>query len=181
MFDGRDEADQLLKMYATLGAIPDYMVERGSLKKRQQLFVEQSGAWSLKQLAAGDPRPRPKLLEDTLGASKGGPSGRRQGQPGHSPEDYRLFIDLIKKILVYDPAVVCGLMWFQSEASILSIYYCGRDHVQMCSVKTDSRQRFGQQVQPPHLVLHAANHPTHHSVRFLAFHHYHSASRRQRH
>ena len=93
-------------MYATLGPLPDAMIERGNLKKRQNLFVEQNGSWTLKQLAASDSKPRQKLLEDTLGSHKGGPSGRRQGQPGHSPDDYKLFIDLIKKILVYDPSQV---------------------------------------------------------------------------
>ena len=33
----------------------------------------------------------------------GGPGGRRQGEEGHGPENYRLFRDLIKRMLAYDP------------------------------------------------------------------------------
>eukprot|EP00754_Rhynchopus_humris_P014411 Rhum_TRINITY_DN14385_c8_g2::Rhum_TRINITY_DN14385_c8_g2_i1::g.86089::m.86089/K08825/DYRK1; dual specificity tyrosine-phosphorylation-regulated kinase 1 len=104
VFDGRDESDQLYKMSATLGQLPDSLVERANVKKKTQLLAEVNGKLVLKQLANPDAKPKQKLLEDTLGANKGGPSGRRAGQPGHSPDDYALFISLIKKILVYDPA-----------------------------------------------------------------------------
>lgn len=38
-----------------------------------------------------------------LGRDTGGPAGRRQNEEGHAPEDYDKFIDLVQKMLVYDP------------------------------------------------------------------------------
>ena len=44
-----------------------------------------------------------RSLEDILGARTFGPNGRRKGDPGHNPEDYDKFIDLIQRMLTYDP------------------------------------------------------------------------------
>eukprot|EP01064_Diplonema_japonicum_P038125 TRINITY_DN9131_c0_g1_i1.p1 TRINITY_DN9131_c0_g1~~TRINITY_DN9131_c0_g1_i1.p1 ORF type:complete len:456 (+),score=75.82 TRINITY_DN9131_c0_g1_i1:75-1442(+) len=103
IFDGRDEADQLLKMHATIGSLPESVVSRASTKKKQQLLEQTDTGFKLKQLVNGV-NPKAKTLEEVLGANKGGPLGRRKGQPGHSPEDYKMFIDLINLILKYDPS-----------------------------------------------------------------------------
>ncbi|KAJ9463398.1 Serine/threonine-protein kinase minibrain [Diplonema papillatum] len=102
VFDGKDEADQLLKMHGALGALPPSLVAMGSPKKKQLFFVESEGQLVLKQIHQGA-RVSHKPLADTLGAEKGGPHGRRTGQPGHSPQDYERFIDLINGMLTYDP------------------------------------------------------------------------------
>mgnify|MGYP001237220848 CR=1 FL=1 len=44
-----------------------------------------------------------RTLDEVLGVETGGPGGRRQGEDGHSPENYRLFRDLINRMLAYDP------------------------------------------------------------------------------
>ena len=44
-----------------------------------------------------------RRLDDVLGAYTSGPNGRRKGDPGHNPEDYAKFIDLIERMLAYDP------------------------------------------------------------------------------
>jgi dual specificity tyrosine-phosphorylation-regulated kinase 1 len=44
-----------------------------------------------------------KTLEDILGADGNGPSQRRAGEQGHTPATYALFLDLIKRMLEYDP------------------------------------------------------------------------------
>ena len=92
-------------MEAALGPLPESMIEQASSKKKQQLFVEQNGQYVLRK-SAGQ-KPKAKLLEETLGVGKGGPSGRRKGQPGHSTQDYKTLVDLLNRILTYDPEKVC--------------------------------------------------------------------------
>lgn len=48
-------------------------------------------------------RPGSRSLDDILGVEIGGPGGTRQGEPGHSPADYRKFKDIILRMLDYDP------------------------------------------------------------------------------
>lgn len=47
--------------------------------------------------------PGSRSLNDIIGVSTGGPQGRRLGESGHSFEDYVIFVDLIAKMLQYDP------------------------------------------------------------------------------
>ncbi|KAF5403592.1 hypothetical protein PHET_02410 [Paragonimus heterotremus] len=42
-------------------------------------------------------------LRSVVGADIGGPQGRRLGEPGHTPEDYEKFVDLVQRMLVYEP------------------------------------------------------------------------------
>lgn len=44
-----------------------------------------------------------RTLDSVLGVETGGPGGRRKGEDGHSPEKYRLFRDLVNRMLSYDP------------------------------------------------------------------------------
>merc|ERR1712087_905196 len=46
---------------------------------------------------------RSRSLESVLGAHSGGPGGRRKDQENHTPADYLSFIDLLEKMLEYDP------------------------------------------------------------------------------
>ena len=40
-------------------------------------------------------------LAEIVGADTGGPGGRRLGKDDHTPEDYRLFVDFILRMLDY--------------------------------------------------------------------------------
>eukprot|EP01062_Namystynia_karyoxenos_P044397 TRINITY_DN326_c0_g1_i2.p1 TRINITY_DN326_c0_g1~~TRINITY_DN326_c0_g1_i2.p1 ORF type:complete len:472 (+),score=147.38 TRINITY_DN326_c0_g1_i2:186-1601(+) len=103
VFDGKDEDDQLLKMHAVIGQLPRNMIELASQKKRSAFISERApGGPMLNSLASGEP-PAPRPISETIGVNKGGPSGRRMGQPGHGVEEYRSFCDLIERILVYEP------------------------------------------------------------------------------
>ncbi|CAL8068075.1 unnamed protein product [Calicophoron daubneyi] len=42
-------------------------------------------------------------LRSVVGADTGGPQGRRQDEPGHAPEDYDKFVDLVQRMLVFEP------------------------------------------------------------------------------
>jgi dual specificity tyrosine-phosphorylation-regulated kinase 1 len=52
-----------------------------------------------KQTASKRSRP----LADIIGVYTDGPYGRRKGEVGHSVEDYLMFVDLIEKMLAYNP------------------------------------------------------------------------------
>ena len=44
-----------------------------------------------------------KTLRDIIGVDTGGPYGRRKDEPGHTVEKYEEFLDLIQKLLIFDP------------------------------------------------------------------------------
>jgi dual specificity tyrosine-phosphorylation-regulated kinase 1 len=48
-------------------------------------------------------KKKSKKLRDIIGVDTGGPYGRRQGEPGHTVEKYEEFLDLIQKLLIFDP------------------------------------------------------------------------------
>lgn len=48
-------------------------------------------------------RPGSRSLDDILGIDVGGPGGTRVHEPGHTPNDYRKFKELILRMLDYDP------------------------------------------------------------------------------
>ena len=47
-------------------------------------------------------KPMSRRLHDIIGVDGGGPSGRRQGEAGHSERDYVKFKDLVQRMLDYD-------------------------------------------------------------------------------
>ena len=44
-----------------------------------------------------------RSLEDIVGMRTSGPGGRRKGEAGHDVKAYEVFVDLIRKLLRYDP------------------------------------------------------------------------------
>lgn len=106
LFDGRDEYDQMCKIVNVLGMPPQHMIERG--RKSSRYFVE-----SFEELPTGDRRKVYKLkrdpvashrsLADILGMHTGGPRGRRRGDPGHEPDDYAKLVDVVSRMLEFDP------------------------------------------------------------------------------
>lgn len=44
-----------------------------------------------------------RSLRSVVGADSGGPQGRRLNEPGHTPEDYDRFLDLVQRMLIYEP------------------------------------------------------------------------------
>lgn len=47
--------------------------------------------------------PGTRTLDEILGVNTGGPFGRRKNEPGHTPEEYTKFKDLIQRMLDYNP------------------------------------------------------------------------------
>ena len=47
--------------------------------------------------------PKSKCLRQIIGADMHGPGGRRRDEVGHDPDDYALYVDLVEKLLAWDP------------------------------------------------------------------------------
>lgn len=46
---------------------------------------------------------RNRTLTEVIGVHTDGPYGRRRGEAGHTVEDYMMFFDMVKKMLIYNP------------------------------------------------------------------------------
>eukprot|EP00633_Aureoumbra_lagunensis_P010742 CAMPEP_0197342264 /NCGR_PEP_ID=MMETSP0892-20130614/46773_1 /TAXON_ID=44058 ORGANISM="Aureoumbra lagunensis, Strain CCMP1510" /NCGR_SAMPLE_ID=MMETSP0892 /ASSEMBLY_ACC=CAM_ASM_000538 /LENGTH=260 /DNA_ID=CAMNT_0042847395 /DNA_START=1029 /DNA_END=1811 /DNA_ORIENTATION=+ len=112
LFSGTDQLDQMHKLVQILGPPPDSIIDAAEINARNQLFELQPSTalpkskWRLKQRRR-DTAQRNNTENDHLativGRNIGGPSGRRKGEPGHSEQNYDLFLDLIHRMLDYSP------------------------------------------------------------------------------
>lgn len=124
LFGGTDQADQLYRIVEVLGMPPVDMLQSASPELRAQFFdfvdlspsappdlppemmaflPDGSGYFTLRRPSAAPPY-RHRALVDILGVTQGGPSGRRRGEPGHSPDRYLEFVHFIQQMLVYSPS-----------------------------------------------------------------------------
>lgn len=108
LFPGHTEFDQMMKIVEVLGIPPPHFLNAGS--KTSKFFeLDEHGQWRCKK-SRDQKRPVPykmpgsRRLSDILGVHTGGPCGRRYGEPGHTSEDYIKFMDLIQRMLDYDPS-----------------------------------------------------------------------------
>ena len=85
LFGGSNEGDQLRKIVETLGPLPPEMCERASAKK--------------KDLVPHDAVKTRDLTEVVHDAKL-----RNRDKEDHTDEDYSLFLDLVLKMLTYEPA-----------------------------------------------------------------------------
>lgn len=105
LFSGINEEDQINQIIEVLGMPPDYILDdHSNPKKVQKFFVRDpdTGKWKPKPTTRRYKAPGSRSFDSILGIESGGPSGRWLGQAGHTPNDYKLFADFIKRMLVYD-------------------------------------------------------------------------------
>ncbi|KAJ0402749.1 hypothetical protein ATCC90586_007660 [Pythium insidiosum] len=119
LFGGSDQHDQLRRIANVLGMPPRELIERANPTFRREYFDEIVVAdgenrlidYRLKlhkspassRLGGGD-SDAPTTLADIIGVESGGPGGRRLNKPDHTVQDYQLFLDLIQRMLDYNPA-----------------------------------------------------------------------------
>ena len=133
IFNGVDEFDQMSRVIALRGMPPLNMIKDGSKSKsffdeiedvsgkdgedsdsgtkKAEMNVydaEKKVKYVLKDKQSKSSSRRraidkERTLESILGVTSGGPGGRRMGDPMHSEHLYRLFVDLINRMLAYDP------------------------------------------------------------------------------
>ncbi|KAJ7392715.1 Dual specificity tyrosine-phosphorylation-regulated kinase 1A [Desmophyllum pertusum] len=105
LFSGANEFDQMMKVVEVLGLPPKHMLE--SAPKARKFFDRlPDGSYTCKSSKDGKKEYRPpgtRKLHDVLGCETGGPGGRRQGESGHSLQDYLKFKDLVLRMLEFDP------------------------------------------------------------------------------
>ncbi|KAL8596465.1 Dual specificity tyrosine-phosphorylation-regulated kinase 1A [Nucella lapillus] len=104
LFAGSNEFDQMMKIVEVLGVPPRHILDQAQ-KTRKYFDLLPDGNYAPKK-----PRdnkkyksPSSRKLHEVIGAEKGGPGGRRTGEPGHTVADYLKFKDLILRMLDYDP------------------------------------------------------------------------------
>jgi dual specificity tyrosine-phosphorylation-regulated kinase 1 len=113
LFNGSDEFDQMRKIVEILGMPPHSMLRQSP--KLNNFFrayhstkpnvepvyklcrIKSSGEEEILDVY------RSRSMEALVGVDSGGPQGRRRGEAGHEPHDYRLFVDLVYHMLQYDP------------------------------------------------------------------------------
>jgi dual specificity tyrosine-phosphorylation-regulated kinase 1 len=130
LFPGKCSHDQMGKIIEILGLPPSAMVTKAPSKQKRQFFevvseTEDNVQYRFRPLPASKSKsrskdaegssssssdlssvavvPRGRHLHVLLGRDAGGPGGRRRGEPNHTPHDYAQFIDLLEKMLAYDP------------------------------------------------------------------------------
>lgn len=123
LFSGADQLDQMHKLVDVLGMPPDSMINEAEGSIRDHFFELGRGhRWKLKRRTrpaadAANAQHRPSALPEAeadawharrsiasiVGASIGGPGGRRKGEPGHGEQHYTLFLDLVNRMLEYSP------------------------------------------------------------------------------
>ncbi|XP_074633891.1 dual specificity tyrosine-phosphorylation-regulated kinase 1B-like [Acropora palmata] len=105
LFSGANEFDQMMKVVEVLGIPPKQMLE-GAPKARKFFDRLPDGSYVCKNSKDGKKEYRPpgtRKLHDVLGCESGGPGGRRQGESGHTLQDYLKFKDLVLRMLEFDP------------------------------------------------------------------------------
>uniref|UniRef100_A0A914Z9Y8 dual-specificity kinase n=1 Tax=Panagrolaimus superbus TaxID=310955 RepID=A0A914Z9Y8_9BILA len=104
LFPGNSEFDQMIKIVEVLGMPPRYILDQAPKTKK---FFERDDKGEYHCRRHRDMKmyknPGARSINDIIGVNTGGPQGRRIGESGHGSEDYSVFVDLIVKMLHYDP------------------------------------------------------------------------------
>uniref|UniRef100_A0A0N4U9C8 Dual specificity tyrosine-phosphorylation-regulated kinase mbk-1 n=1 Tax=Dracunculus medinensis TaxID=318479 RepID=A0A0N4U9C8_DRAME len=103
LFTGSNEFDQLMRIIEVIGMPPKHMLDMAS-KTKKYFYKNDDGSYMCQRTCGKQYRqPGSRSLSEIIGVDSGGPSGRRLGECGHTPEEYNKFKDLIERILVFDP------------------------------------------------------------------------------
>lgn len=122
LFGGTDQHDQMRRLVEVLGLPPLSMLEKAPAAARDTLFEclpeapsRGTAQWRLKPSASGagaqssrawkEPASPETRLAEIVGMHTGGPQGRRADDPGHQVAHYQVFVDLVLRMLHYDPAL----------------------------------------------------------------------------
>lgn len=114
LFAGSEQFDQMRKLIEVLGMVPEAMIEKSPANSRNQFFDQVPGTKEYKMKANPPSRNgrsssrhyhpmESKSLSEIVGADTGGPRGQRLNEEGHTPAHYSVFVDLVSKMLAYDP------------------------------------------------------------------------------
>ncbi|KAI0989724.1 hypothetical protein GJ496_001696, partial [Pomphorhynchus laevis] len=105
LFSGLNEQDQLYKIMLMMGKPPSDILDVGT-KTKDFLERRSDGRWRIPSKITSNLKasvPSSHRLHEIVGTFSGGPGGRRLKEYGHSVANYLSFVDLIAKMLTYDP------------------------------------------------------------------------------
>ncbi|VDO03618.1 unnamed protein product [Rodentolepis nana] len=154
LFAGQHELDQMLKIIEVLGMLPSYLIEKS---RRWPLFFEREPGGnfvpnyksSMKDnIPISYKAPGTRKLNDILGVNSGGPMGRRLQEPGHSPHDYAIFMDLVLQMLTYDPE-----KRIRPSEALAHRFFCRTTTAVPTHPQTVLRQSSTQHPVPPQTLL----------------------------
>ncbi|KAM3187247.1 Dual specificity tyrosine-phosphorylation-regulated kinase 1B [Hymenolepis weldensis] len=154
LFAGQHELDQMLKIIEVLGMLPSYLIEKS---RRWPLFFEREPGGnfvpnykaSMKDnIPINYKAPGTRKLNDILGVNSGGPMGRRLQEPGHSPQDYAIFMDLVLLMLTYDPE-----KRIRPSEALAHRFFCRTNTAVPTHPQTVLRQSSTQHPPPPQTLL----------------------------
>jgi dual specificity tyrosine-phosphorylation-regulated kinase 1 len=115
LFSGSDQFDQMQKIVKILGMVPDHIMEQTSDHTKQTFFEkdQSTSKWVIKQTKEGKSEPAPKNrivpstnAVDSLTAIITAGSSQKKKYPheaSNSSRNYELFIDLVHKMLAFEP------------------------------------------------------------------------------
>eukprot|EP00055_Hartaetosiga_balthica_P014749 m.82895 g.82895 ORF g.82895 m.82895 type:complete len:448 (+) comp8679_c1_seq1:64-1407(+) len=103
IFNGASQRDQVYKITEVLHNPPKHMLERGTTSATFFNKLPDGEYERAKHPKRHYALPGSVKLSERLGTYSGGPKGRRRGEVGHGPEDYKCFEKLILGCLDYDP------------------------------------------------------------------------------
>ena len=106
LFSGSDQFDQMQKIIKILGMIPDHILEQTNDHTKQQFFENVRGSWTVKQTGQGQrivPSNDPvvSLTEVIVAGARQKKKYPHEAQ--NSQRNYELFVDLVYKMLAYEP------------------------------------------------------------------------------
>lgn len=110
LFSGTDQFDQMQKIVAILGMVPDDMLHRADEQHKNQFFERVEGRWTIKQKASEtassstpiEPSENPiASLKDVVEKEANRKKRYSPSDAEHSARQYNLFVDLIYRMLAY--------------------------------------------------------------------------------
>lgn len=111
LFSGADDYDQIKKIVTCLGMVPNEMLDKSNVKQR--FFLKVGGVWKLRQAKEGNAKDDEvneignvdpvAVLSESVVAGRLQKKKFPQSEEYNSAENHRLFIDLISKMLVFQP------------------------------------------------------------------------------
>mmetsp|Transcript_9455 Transcript_9455/g.19600 ORF Transcript_9455/g.19600 Transcript_9455/m.19600 type:complete len:605 (-) Transcript_9455:430-2244(-) len=115
LFSGTDQFDQMQKIVAILGMVPNDMIERADEQHRHQFFERRDGGWTIKQspeaspLSTSNPIIYPSKdpltsLKDVVAKEADRNKKYTPVDESHSSRSYDRFVDLIYSMLTFHPS-----------------------------------------------------------------------------
>ena len=99
LFPGQSQREMIQMIVATLGYPPPSMILRSKVSSK---FFTHSSVGGYQLLPPIHPKLKKRSLSDVLAIERSGLRQRRN-TPGHSLEAYKMFLDLISKLVLYKP------------------------------------------------------------------------------